>query len=355
MPSKFHILTLLLLAIHGIGSACTTFVMKDGQGRVLFGKNFDFPAGQGHIHINHRDVAKTSFVRPPERPFSWVAKYGSVTFNQAGKEFPYGRINEKGLVIEQMWLQEAGYPEPDHRFGLSELQWIQYQLDHAASVQEVIDSDSTIRISQMATSYLHFLVSDASGNAAAIEYIDGVMVVHWGADLPYPVLTNCTYRHSLGYKSSIDRNDTVSYNAWTKNSSGRFVNVVERLDAYKDTSDVVDHAFQILEAVAQPGNTQWSIVYDIGKMHIHYASAINPIRQTIDVNLIDFSCREERPYTSVSADFTGPESFRALSLAANLELIESVINSVDFLKNTVPPEYRQASAAYFESTTCIDR
>ena len=33
-------------------------------------------------------------------PASWVSKYGSVTFNQYGRELPTGGMNEAGLVVE---------------------------------------------------------------------------------------------------------------------------------------------------------------------------------------------------------------------------------------------------------------
>ena len=77
---------------------------------------------------------------------SWVSKYGSITFNQYGKEFPTGGMNEKGLVVELMWLDETRYPEPDQRGVLNVLQWIQYQLDNSQTIDEVIASDKKIRI-----------------------------------------------------------------------------------------------------------------------------------------------------------------------------------------------------------------
>jgi choloylglycine hydrolase len=32
------------------------------------------------------------------KTISWISKYGSITFNQYGREFPTGGMNEKGLV-----------------------------------------------------------------------------------------------------------------------------------------------------------------------------------------------------------------------------------------------------------------
>jgi choloylglycine hydrolase len=354
MRSKLFSAVLLFTLIFSYAYPCTTFVLKDKKGNVSFGRNFDFPVGEGHIHINYKNMEKSAFISPPEKALQWVSKYGSITFNQAGKEFPYGGMNEKGLVIEQMWLQEAKYPAADHRYGLSELQWIQYQLDNSATVQEVIDSDSIIRISYMATSYLHFLISDTEGNSATIEYIDGKMRVHQGGDLPYPVLANCAYENSLKYKSSIDKSDTIQYTAWTKNSSGRFVTAVDLIEDYNGKSNLVDYSFQILDRVSQAGNTQWSIVYDISNLKIYYQSSLNSKRQIIDIGLIDFSCKEEQMFASIADDFVQETGFQTLTFEQNLEIIETVMNGVEFLRNNIPHEFRLASAHYFETISCKD-
>ena len=67
---------------------------------------------------------------PDGNTISWVSQYGSITFNQYGKEFPTGGMNEKGLVVELMWLDGTIYPQPDERPAIGVLQWIQYQLDN---------------------------------------------------------------------------------------------------------------------------------------------------------------------------------------------------------------------------------
>ena len=57
---------------------------------------------------------------------AWTSKYGSATFNQYGREFPMGGMNEAGLVVESMMLFETEYPLPDTRSGIDPTQWIQY-------------------------------------------------------------------------------------------------------------------------------------------------------------------------------------------------------------------------------------
>lgn len=352
MKLKLTLTLAAILTLLNFGVACTTFVLNDSKGNMVFGRNFDFPVVDGHIHINYRNIEKRSFIRPPEAPLTWVSKYGSISFNQAGKEFPYGGMNEKGLVIEQMWLQEANYPQADGRYGLSELQWIQYQLDNSATVKEVIDSDSLIRISYMAKSYLHFLVSDAEGNTATIEYIDGKMVVHKDKELPYKVLANCAYQHSLNYKSSIDRKENVQYNYWTENSSGRFVKVSELISKYSEADNIINYSFNILDSVNQPNNTQWSIVYDITNSRIHYKTSANKTKQTIDFKEVDFSCNSENLFVTITEDISGINSFHKLTFEDNYGLMELVVNNVEFLKNSVPKEFLIASARYIESINC---
>ena len=92
--------------------------------------------------INKRGVTKT--VRRGTPALTWTSKYGSITFNQYGREFAHGGMNEAGLVIELMWLQETQYPGPDDRFGLDCLQWVQYHLDTSATVAEVLASDAAL-------------------------------------------------------------------------------------------------------------------------------------------------------------------------------------------------------------------
>ena len=137
------------------------------------------------------------------KTISWVSKYGSITFNQYGKEFPTGGMNEKGLVVELMWLDETQYPAPDSRPAISVLQWIQYQLDNCATVEEILATDKILRIATVGTTPLHYLVTDKQGNAATIEFLNGRLIVHKGKDLSVPVLTNNTYQESVSHLRSV--------------------------------------------------------------------------------------------------------------------------------------------------------
>lgn len=115
-------------------------------------------------------------------------------------------MNEKGLVVEVMWLDETIYPQADARAAFGELQWVQYQLDNCATVDEVIATDKVIRIADKGNAPLHFLIADAAGNAATIEFLNGKMVTHKGKELLYPVLTNSVYTESVSQiRSAVEK------------------------------------------------------------------------------------------------------------------------------------------------------
>ncbi len=273
--------------------ACTTFFLqKDGQ--MVFGRNYDWVTGLGTVHTNLRGLAKSSFRMDNGSTVSWVSKYGSTTFNQYGKEFPNGGINETGLVVELMWLNESKYPEADDRAGLNVLQWIQYQLDNCASIQEVINTDKNIRIVSTGTPQ-HYLVADAKGQAATIEFLNGKMIVHTGNDLPFPVLTNSTYQKSAG---SIIRDKalTNTKGGFQDNSIDRFskaCSMIQKYQANHLNKTLVDYSFDILHEVSMDNFTKWSIVYDIGNKKIYFRTSGFPAIKYIDLTKFDYSCSSQ--------------------------------------------------------------
>lgn len=351
---KLLITISVLLIFSGLfsnGKACTTFCINKPTG-LIFGRNLDFDTGFGHVTINKRNIRKSSMIQPPEKPMEWVSKYGSLTFNQAGREFPYGGINEKGLVIEQMWLDETKYPEIDERYGLSELQWIQYQLDNSETVDEVIKSDSLIRISSLSVAPLHFLVCDKYGNRATLEYLNGKMTVHTDTTLPVSVLANHSYEKSLEYletKAEFGGRDSASY---TSHSLDRFTNAASMIRNF-DGKNLIDYSFNILQSVSQGKWTQWSIVYDINNMIVYYQTNKNPSRRSIQIADLDFSCSSPSLYVDINMDMTNEKVlFYPYSYQKNRALIDSVCNNVGFLKS-MPEAAREYSARYPENTECL--
>lgn len=285
------IIFLLAAIISSIsGFTCTTFLLNK-EGQLVFGRNYDWITGAGIINTNHRGLFKSSALEN-DRKISWVSKYGSITFNQYGKEFPTGGMNEQGLVVELMWLDGTQYAKADDRPAVGVLQWIQYQLDNLASVDEVIQSEKTLRITTEATP-LHFLVADAKGSAASIEFLNGKMIVHKDDQLPFPVLTNDTYEKSIAAAEQSAKTKKLPGN----NSLDRFVTackMIKELKAGKSKSSLTDQAFSILDKVAQGDYTKWSIAYDISNKKVYFKTADYKNIKSFSFNSFDFACDAPR-------------------------------------------------------------
>jgi choloylglycine hydrolase len=343
--SLFLLAVASLLVCARSSAACTSFCYESTGTRV-FGKNYDWSVEEGLVIVNKRNVTKTALTT--DNPATWTSQYGSVTFNQYGREFPSGGINQKGLVIELMWLEVASYPQPDQRFALPTLQWIQYQLDNAATVDDVVASDATIRIAEGGSAKIHFLVADEKGNVAAIEYLTGRMAVYRGDDLPYPALTNDTYETSVAYARGVDSTLPLS-----TSSFDRFARAARGLPLVEKKRNAVDEAFALLDEVEQAGYTQWSIVYDIGERRAHFRTRLHREVRFLDLDHVDFSCTAPVLMVDVNAAYQGDVSKHLVeySQEANRSLVRAAFDKTEFLGET-PRETVEALARYPAGTAC---
>jgi len=163
--------------------ACSTFCIQDKE-NIVFGRNYDWYIGYGYFLTNHKNIQKTRYLSSSEPAISWTSKYGSVTFNQYGKEFPAGGMNDKGLVVETLLQNNTSvYPNIDKRKELDVLGWVQYQLDTSSSIYDLIKSDKKLRITSKPMALIHFLITDAKGNTLVVEYINGEAVFFHGENL----------------------------------------------------------------------------------------------------------------------------------------------------------------------------
>ncbi|WP_083305436.1 linear amide C-N hydrolase [Moorena producens] len=129
----------------------------------------------------------------------WKSKYGTV-IAAAYDTATIDGLNDQGLMANMLFLAEADFGERDtSREGISWSAYIQYILDNFATVQEAVSAlendelqvvssplPSDSGISYPAT--VHFSISDALGDSAIFEHVEGKLVIHHGKE--FVVMTN---------------------------------------------------------------------------------------------------------------------------------------------------------------------
>lgn len=337
------ILVIALLISSGLSGslldACTTFCLEARE-QLVFGRNLDWNTGVGFVFVNKRNIGKSAVVYPPELPAEWISKYGSITFNQYGRELPMGGMNEAGLIVEQMWLGGTKFPEPDQRPALRELNWIQYQLDIHQTVEEIIASDADVRISPDSAP-IHFLVCDRSGTKATIEFLKGKMVVHRATTMPVAALANNTYEESLEYLKRFQGFGGEEAIPTSMGSFNRFVWAAQGIEEYRNRGEstiegIVDHAFEILKTVSQGSFTQWSIVYDPQNLAISYKTCQSPGIKTLSMDAFDFACKTPCQVLDIDdvESGNGAPHFIDYTTTINRKLIYAAWKKTSFLKDT---------------------
>ena len=347
----FMIFIASLLFFPQVFDACTTFCFQY-NGDWIYGRNYDWWIEHCLIVVNKRGVAKSAFTE--KNPAKWISKYGSVTFNQYGREFPLGGMNEAGLVIECMWLRQTEYPVTDSRPELPELQWMQFHLDTSSTVDEVIASDKKVKITVRNAQPIHFLVCDRKKGSAVIEFIEGRMKAYTGDNLPVSALTNNTYEYSLGLFKLIKGNENTDTFKDANYSLKRFFWAGQGVKNWKPevSGNPVDYAFKVLEKVTLE-RTMFSIVYDVKNSMIYFKTKSNPDIRFINVKKFDFSCKTPVKILDMSAELKGDVTshFTDYTFEANYNLLKKSFQGTSFLKNT-PEEFIHRRAGYPEMLPC---
>jgi penicillin V acylase-like amidase (Ntn superfamily) len=350
MKSRLNFIFLLLSILFSKQSfaECTSFCFVTND-TIIFGNNLDWHVGDGLVIVNKRNVSKTALWFT--NPASWISKYGSITVNQWGREFPSRGINEAGLVIGEMTLYETRFPNPDSRLAISMLQWIQYQLDNHATIEEVIESNSEIRIDQNEY-HSHFLVADSSGDCVSMEWLNGELVYHAYGTMPVKVLANSTYENSLDYYNSGNPPSQSDFS-----SNARFYRAADMIEKYDPNTDgpVVDYAFNILQSVASPSMNKWRLVFDITNRRFYFLTEKNQNIRYVDLSYFDYSCDAPVQILDMNDALSGnvQNHFTVYNYDTNRALIVFVADALASYIGEQPEWVIDSMANYPENTICI--
>lgn len=333
----------LLLAIACLpgrsGLACTTFFLSHGDQRMM-AANLDWPTGDGVLVINKRGFNKTAVSDPAKQlnPAVWTSRYGSVTFNLYGIDWPWAGINEAGLACCGLMLRQAEYPAPDQRPSIFMLQWLQYQLDNFGTVREVLDRIAAIRVRPVSRGKgVHYFFGDRSGDAAIVEWIDGRALVYHGGNLPFRAMANDPYAASLVYLNKINGFGGDFPIPEGNLSKDRFVRAADGIGRFSaaDSPSAVDFAFGLLDRVAYRSHpkifTQWRVVFDIMNDRIYYHTRNNSSRREIELKWFDFSCTDPIKMRNINTSDAGtPNGFADYSRERNRAWVETLFEPHPF-------------------------
>ncbi len=337
-------------AFAGDSRACTTFKFST-EGRSFVAKNYDWDKEQGMIYVNKRGVSKQSLkVFANDQILEWTSKFGSLTFNQYGRELPNAGMNEAGLVVEVMELGTSRFETAGAKSSVNESQWVQFMLDNAASVEDVKALSKNIRISKILVP-LHYMVCDSDGSCAAFESLNGRLLITDQIQPGTAVLTNHTYAESMTYLRQFSgfggsRNPPDGDGSLER--FARAATFVKNSQLALVSSFDVGDGFEGLSAV-QTAITQWSIVYDLGRRQIAFKSRSSRALKSVQLNNFDLGCSSPVMGFPIISRDSGDVStmFRPYSDQLNRQLVEKS------LAGDVPRQLIEAAANLPGSTQCV--
>ncbi|MDD5361127.1 MAG: linear amide C-N hydrolase [Ignavibacteria bacterium] len=302
------ILALVFLFNQNFAGACSRVVYVGTNNTVITGRTMDWVDKiDPDLWIFPRGMNRTA--SSSSNALQWTSKYGSVIVSSYRIATVDG-INEKGLVANTLWLDESTYPEVESsKPELTIASWAQYLLDNFANVNEAVDAmkNGTFNMTTMIVpvsgykATVHVSISDASGDNAIFEYINGKLVIHH--DKSYAVMTNSpTFDQQLAlteYWKTVGDGMLPG----THRPSDRFVRASFYLNSLPKTDDElvsVATAFSIMRNVSVPygvttptepnvASTRWTTVADHKHMKYYFSHALVPDIFWIDLKNVDFS------------------------------------------------------------------
>jgi choloylglycine hydrolase len=239
----------------------------------------------------------------------WTSRYGSLVVTAFGIASADG-MNEKGLVANMLWLKGSQYPQaerPERTLSIS--LWVQYFLDNFATVDEAVEAMQRQPLQVMSEiipgtdtyTTVHLSISDATGDNAVLEYIDGKLVIHH--DRRYQVMTNePSYDQQLAISSYWRDIGGTSFLPGTNRAADRFARASFYIDAIPKTADGALGVAQVMSVmrnvsvpigISTPGepnisSTRWRVVADQKNLRYYYDSVSTPNTFWVDMKNVDF-------------------------------------------------------------------
>ncbi len=277
--------------------------------RIVTGRSMDWEVEIGtNLWALPRGVERTGSAGPGS--LEWTSKYGSVVASGYDISTTDG-LNEAGLAANLLWLAESQYPSGEGTHSALSLSlWAQYILDNYATVAEAVAALSatplhimTIEVpGQQRLATLHLALSDASGDSAIVEYIDGEQVIHHGRE--FQVMTNSPiFDKQLAISEYWKEIGGTVMLPGTNRAADRFVRASFYIDAVPKTADQLEAVAVALGVVRNASvpygittpeapnisSTRWRTAIDHTALRYFFESALSPSTFWVDLKNLDLS------------------------------------------------------------------
>ena len=290
--------------------ACTRAVYLGPEDTIITTRSMDWKTDLGsNLWAFPRGMQRDGAAGPTA--IRWTSKHGSVVATAFDAVTADG-MNEKGLVANLLYLAEADYVKPapgDKRLPLSVAAWTQYVLDHYATVAEAV---AALRAEPFyvvpvvspdgAAGTVHLSISDAAGDSAIFEYVDGKLVIHHGRQ--YQVMTNSpVYDQQLALDAYWKQIGGVTMLPGTNRAADRFVRAsfyINAIPKTANTAEAVASAFSVIRnasvplGISTPGqpnisSTLWRTVSDHKNKRYYFESTRSPSVFWVNVTDMNFA------------------------------------------------------------------
>src|SRR5271169_2287232 len=179
--------------------ACTGITLKAADGSIVFGRTLEWGSFdlKSRLAVIPRGYKYETHMPDGKAGLSWQGKYGVIGIDAVGKDVVVEGMNEKGLAVGLFYhpgfaeFQKYDPAQAAQSMGPTDVG--QYLLTNFASVDEVRNGLAAVRVVPVVEPALgfaapvHFIVTEPSGKAVVIEFLEGVLKVF---DAPLGVITN---------------------------------------------------------------------------------------------------------------------------------------------------------------------
>ena len=229
---------------------CGAFVAQNANSDILFGRNMDCECAipmllrlNDNSSYRFLSLVNMAFLDWDESTYDLLEIDSKLTLATAYS--PSDGINEYGFAVAILTDADAIYPKQNDKKTLFDMTLPRLLLSKAKSVEEAIHYTEKYNYFYDVAP-LHYMVADASGHSAVIEFVDGKMVVT-KAENKYQAVTNFTLF------------DNPTKTGFGKDRYDNILNVLEKQGGIISEED----ALELLKSNVIPGDEQWSAVYNL--------------------------------------------------------------------------------------------